>query len=78
MREAFLAGDAAASAAFVPNARGRWQADLNHLARSHLQKAGVGAFHGGGLCTYADADRFFSYRRDGETGRLYSFVYRSL
>ena len=64
------------AAAFTANARGRWQADLFLLASQRLGAAGVRSIWGGGLCTFADADRFFSYRRDGETGRLYSFIYR--
>ncbi len=77
VREAFVAHDPGAAEAFLPNERGRWQADLYHLARQRLLAAGVTAIHGGGLCTYGDPGRFFSYRRDGETGRLVSFVYRA-
>ena len=76
VREAFLMQDAVAEAAFTPNPRGRWQADLYLLARQQLSAAGVAAVFGGGLCTYSDPKRFFSYRREGQTGRLVSFVYR--
>lgn len=76
VREAFIAADPAAADAFVPNARGRWQADLYRLARQRLVAAGVRRIFGGGLCTHADPDCFYSYRRDGETGRMVSFVYR--
>jgi len=31
---------------------------------------------GGGLCTVSDASRFFSYRRDGVTGRFTALVWR--
>jgi YfiH family protein len=61
---------------FVPNDRGRLQADLYGLARARLHEAGVTAIYGGGLCTYADPGRFYSYRRDGDTGRMLSFVFR--
>ena len=74
VREAFLAGDAGTGAYFELNARGRWQADLYELARRRLARAGVEAVFGGGWCTYADADRFFSYRRGQETGRMVSYV----
>lgn len=74
VREAFLTHDGAAEACFEPNARGRWQADLYALARQRLAAAGVDAIYGGGWCTYADPERFFSYRRDQETGRMVSFV----
>ena len=76
VRDAFLAHDMAAGEAFTANERGRWQADLERLARQRLGDAGVAAVYGGGLCTYADTEQFFSYRRDGETGRLFSFIFR--
>lgn len=77
VRDAFLACDDAAEAAFVANDRGRWQADLYLLARQRLRNAGVSRVYGGGLCTYADKARFYSYRRDGSTGRMLSFIHRS-
>lgn len=77
VRDLFLASDDAADAAFVANQRGRWQADLYLLARQRLRNAGVSRVFGGGLCTYADKARFYSYRRDGSTGRMLSFVYRT-
>lgn len=76
VREAFLEHDMAAERAFEANDRGRWQADLARLARQRLVESGVKALYGGGLCTYSDKERFFSYRRDGETGRLHSFIFR--
>lgn len=75
VRIAFTARDAAAAQAFQPNARGRWQADLYALARLELARLGVRAVYGGGLCTYADAERFFSYRRDGQTGRMATLIW---
>ena len=75
VREAFMRQRPEASAAFMPNDRGRWQADLSGLAEQRLRGAGVRAIFGGGLCTFSDPVRFYSYRRDGETGRLLSFVH---
>jgi hypothetical protein len=75
VREAFLARDPAAARRFAPNPRGRWWADLEGLARDRLATAGVAGVHGGGLCTYRDAGRFFSFRRDGTTGRLAALVW---
>lgn len=74
VRGAFVAGDPAAAEAFVPNARGRWQADLVSLARQRLASVGVGAVFGGRWCTFADQARFHSYRRDPGCGRLVSFI----
>ena len=76
VRRAFLAHDSAASAAFVANARGRWQCDLAALARARLTALGVAAVYGGNWCTYADAARFFSYRRDGRCGRMAALIWR--
>jgi copper oxidase (laccase) domain-containing protein len=76
VRAAFVAAHAGAEACFLPNERGRWQADLYALAGRMLGAAGVDAVYGGGLCTFGDAERFFSYRRDGQCGRMASFVAR--
>ena len=78
VREAFLAADPAAAACFRPRAApGKFLADLYGLARQRLARAGVQRVHGGGLDTYADPGRFFSYRRDGRTGRLAALVWRA-
>jgi YfiH family protein len=76
VKEVFVQQVPGAAAAFVENDRGRWQADLYALARQRLQAAGVSEVFGGNLCTHGDAERFYSYRRDGETGRMLSFIYR--
>jgi polyphenol oxidase len=73
---AFVEPDPAAAAAFVANARGRWQADLYALARLRLERLGIVAT-GGGLCTYSDAERFYSHRRDPRSGRLATLVWRT-
>jgi len=75
VRDAFVAHDAAASRRFSPNARGRWQADLYGLARDALAAAGVTAVHGGGFCTYTEAGRFFSHRREAPCGRMASLIW---
>ena len=51
-----------------------WYADLHALARLRLAMAGVTRVYGGEYCTYKDSARFFSYRRDGETGRMASLI----
>ena len=74
--KAFLAKDGGAGAAFVSNPRGHWQCDLYLLARRALAALGVHETYGGGWCTYADARRFFSYRRDGQCGRMAALIWR--
>jgi YfiH family protein len=76
VRERFLANGADASACFSKNDRGRWQADLYAIARTRLEACGVCRIFGGGFCTHADGDRFFSYRRDGPCGRMATFIFR--
>jgi polyphenol oxidase len=76
VRAAFLAVDPGCGAAFQEAPSGRWLADLYALARLRLRRAGVERIYGGGLCTYRDAERFFSYRRDGRTGRMATLVWR--
>ncbi len=74
VREAFLSADPGASGAFVPH-RGRWRADLYALARRRLAAAGIGGVYGGGRCTYSEPRHFYSYRRDGRTGRQASLIW---
>ncbi|MCL4122089.1 UNVERIFIED_CONTAM: hypothetical protein GTU68_010563 [Idotea baltica] len=54
-----------------------WMADLYGLARIALNQIGISQIYGGDLCSYADAKRFYSYRRDGQTGRMASLIWIS-
>lgn len=71
----FVAQNPQASAAFVPGAKGKWMADLYWLAQQRLQALGVSRIYGGEYCTHGDPARFFSYRRDGVTGRMGTFIW---
>ena len=75
VKSAFEAKQPEASAAFVPGASGKWFADLYLLARLRLKALGVQKIYGGDYCTYTDTNQFFSYRRDGVTGRMGSFIW---
>lgn len=77
VRDAFHARDASIVSAFVAvgTEPGKYLADIYALARSLLANAGVTAVYGGGLCTVADRARFYSYRRDGVTGRMASVIW---
>lgn len=75
VREAFSAAGFDCEQRFARNTRGRWQADLFGLAEDRLKQIGVSEVFGERVCTFSDAERFYSYRRDGSTGRLLSFVY---
>lgn len=74
--EALRRGVADAPAdAFRPDGPGKWYVDLYRLAACALAHAGVGAVYGGGWCTVADPERFYSYRRDGVTGRMATMIW---
>ncbi|MCR9190431.1 MAG: peptidoglycan editing factor PgeF [Alteromonadaceae bacterium] len=77
VRDAFLEHDPKAVQAFrAEGARpGHFMADIYALATLRLNHLGVSNVTGGGLCTVKDSDRFFSYRRDGRTGRMATLVW---
>ena len=76
LRAAFVAEDAAATEAFHPGKADRWLADVHMLARQRLRRIGVRSVFGGTLCTVADPMQYFSYRRDGVTGRMASLIWK--
>lgn len=76
VRDAFLSTHPTATSAFLPSPAGRWLADLYSLARLRLNQYGVTQIYGGHFCTYSDPERFFSYRRDGQTtGRMATLIW---
>jgi YfiH family protein len=75
VRRAFLDRDPASASAFVANRPGHWLADIYALARRRLRAGGVTRIYGGGLCTYSEPDRFYSFRRDRITGRMASLIW---
>jgi hypothetical protein len=82
VREALVEQHPLAAVAFRPALPGtldgaprKWLADIYALARIRLAAIGVTDVHGGGLCTYTDQARFFSYRRDKATGRMASLIW---
>ena len=76
VRAAFVTRQPQAAAAFRRSGvNGRWLADLYALARIRLRAAGVDAVYGGGLCTYTDSHRFYSFRRERTTGRMAALIW---
>lgn len=76
----FVSYNPQAASAFIPSSSNRhhYMANLYTLAKQRLERLGihVNAIYGGSYCTYADNSQFYSYRRDGETGRMVSLIYR--
>jgi YfiH family protein len=76
VKDAFTAQNSASGVCFKPsNNANKWLADLYSLARLRLLGAGVKQVYGGEFCTFSDDSRFFSYRRDGVTGRMASCIW---
>lgn len=75
VRAAFVQHDPQAASAFRITRDGKYLADIYALARLRLQKIGVVSVYGGGFCTVTDSGRFFSYRRDGVTGRMATLIW---
>jgi len=79
VREQFIQRDENCALAFKPSLNsGKWLADIYQLARIRLMSAGVDAnrIYGGEHCTYTNDEQFYSYRRDGVTGRIATVIYR--
>ena len=70
VRAAFAEKDA-----FSATRPGHWLLDLYAVARARLQQKGVHRIFGGGFCTYSEPQRFYSYRRDGSTGRMAALIW---
>jgi YfiH family protein len=77
MVEAFADWPGAARCFKAAGSPGKWLADLPQLAEFWLQQAGVPAIYRSQLCTFSDAEHYFSYRRDGATGRMVNLIWRS-
>ncbi len=75
VRECFLQMEADAESAFRPARTGHWWMDIYSLARQQLAQQAVTAVYGGDHCTWQEADSFYSYRRDGVTGRMASVIW---
>ena len=75
VRDIFIAHDSAATEAFCPGDRGKWLCDIQELARQRLAALGIRRLTSADSCTVSEPERFFSYRRDGVTGRMASLIW---
>lgn len=75
VREPFADEGPAAALAFRPGRGDRWMADIYQLARWRLGRIGINRIGGGDFCTFSEPQRFYSYRRDGITGRMASLLW---
>jgi len=72
---AFTQHDPQTKLAFQQSDPDHYLADIYRLARQRLNNLGISAIYGGDYCTVTDHQRFFSYRRDGVTGRMASLIW---
>ncbi|WP_299197709.1 peptidoglycan editing factor PgeF [uncultured Amphritea sp.] len=76
VRAQFCAVIETSAYAFVPSPNpGKWMADIFELARLRLNRAGVQSISGGKYCTFSQSELFYSYRREGVTGRMASVIW---
>jgi YfiH family protein len=75
VRAAFIARNTHSSVAFAAVREGKWLADLYQLARQRLNQLGLQRVYGGDRCTFSAAQHFFSYRRDGQCGRMAAMIW---
>ena len=75
VRAAFLNHDPAATTQFLGDGPGHWRMDLSGLARQRLRAVGITDIQGGDLCTRCLEDDYYSYRRDGQTGRFATLIW---
>ncbi|WP_434779789.1 peptidoglycan editing factor PgeF [Neisseria sp. Ec49-e6-T10] len=75
VRDMFISQQKEAMQAFHDIGSGKFLADIYQLARLRLNRLGVEQISGGEFCTVLDRDQFFSYRRDGQTGRMASIIW---
>lgn len=76
VKDAFVNKSKQFSSAFTQTKQDKYLADIYQLARIELAELGVTAVYGGNYCTVTDEQRFYSYRRDGETGRMATLIWR--
>ena len=76
VRDAFLEKSAAFNNAFKEQSNGKWLADIYQLARIELAALGIANVYGGTHCTVTEHERFYSYRRDTQTGRMATLIWR--
>ena len=76
VREAFLEKSVTFNDAFKRQGNGKWLADIYQLARIELAALGIVNVYGGTHCTFTEHERFYSYRRESQTGRMATLIWR--
>lgn len=79
VRAAFIERNPGADVAFssIGARKGHYMADIYRLARQRLESLGIQHIYGGNFCTVTDSQHFYSYRRDGKTGRMATVIWKA-
>lgn len=72
----FVEKDARHKNAFQVQSNLKYLADIYQLAENILGFTGVQEMYGGKYCTYTEEEKFYSYRRDGQTGRMATLIWK--
>ncbi len=75
VRDAFLDKSTDYASAFKEWGNDKWMADIYQLARIELFALGIDGIYGGAFCTFTESERFYSYRRDSQTGRMATLIW---
>lgn len=75
--DTFVSQTTEAALAFTKTDAEHYLADIYQLARLRLKNLGIEKVYGGGLCTYSDEERFYSFRKNKITGRMASMIWIS-
>ncbi len=75
VRDIFVRHDNRAKDAFVPHGNNKWLANIFVLAYQRLTAVGLTKIYSNDICTFSDPEKFFSYRREGETGRMAALIW---
>jgi polyphenol oxidase len=76
VRNVYLSRSMEFSNAFKQKSQDKWLADIYQLARINLSMLSIDKVYGGNFCTFSDTERFYSYRRDKDTGRMATLIWR--
>ena len=74
--ETYLQSNSEFRKAFAAKQAGKWDLDIYQAAKIVLEAADIPHIYGGTFCTYRDAKRFFSFRRNQNTGRMATIIMR--
>lgn len=74
VKAAFVQQDECFNLAFIPTGNGKYLADLHKIARLQLEKLGVNQISVLPECTYANTDKYYSYRKNAVTGRMATLI----